>query len=806
MVSSLTAGIALLSASHLAPPFASAKLADRMRLDVAWKRGPSSNSWRRRRRAESNRARPTEDGSWRRGIYNGRDAAIETGADLLASAPASNGDGGDESGHAGVARKAKGRSSYETFASYDAMEMCSAYGEDCTGGGGHPPSEPGSGGGCPRAGPFVGLSFSVNTSNGDPKSRQLNDQFPMENIVDRGYDYVMSMDEDGWLVGGGYKKFDHSGKLPYIDSSHTELLRLSPNSFQGKSDADEVKRSHDQVYNVMDSISFAPFSIFPEYLKSEGDRESSTDRNRNGIPSRDLALIVSVVAAYDEGDSYSSYERYMDDLFDAMDAVGADPCVNHDADLRVSLAKGVKFRSSHHERRYLHEINLEVAVWQSMYPNGVPIGSEAHTSFSPNPGNENPVGYGNLYFFFDRANITKAFSPNRDLTAEEGYYATLYKAGLAEPFYESTSTIGFNYTSGDNETQEYEYNPQNWDPKIAKRDATKGRNLPPNCMQEGETFFGIPLSYAFQEQFDFEYLVDQNYTYVESFGTSQGWFVGEKPEDSVGSIVDKDAAHIPLFYTGTTNLDMGGIPLESLVTVGRSIKFDTIFIKPAFVFIDEYGSIKLQFEADAKSALGNLYNKLCQRIGISWKGQISHNGLGHYTNCAMHSAGDRAKFGCGPENGKSGGFCPQMTLAYDVRFRSNEHAAAYIETSNNYVDYWRTLYPSGVAAGISDNCPEGGCLGLFLNRYDVYEVFKPDLGGSTPGNPGVPSPEGPGLGAPPPGASPGGPGQAGSGWGDPSGSSPSKSAKRSPSKSSKSSPSSESTKRGSKKGEGSLFK
>jgi hypothetical protein len=48
----------------------------------------------------------------------------------------------------------------------------------------------------------------------------------MENIIDRDYDYVMSMDEDGWLVGGGYKTFDYGGKMPYIDSSHTELLRI----------------------------------------------------------------------------------------------------------------------------------------------------------------------------------------------------------------------------------------------------------------------------------------------------------------------------------------------------------------------------------------------------------------------------------------------------------------------------------------------------------------------------------------------------------------------------------------------------
>lgn len=32
--------------------------------------------------------------------------------------------------------------------------------------------------------------------------------------------------------------------------------------------------------------------------------------------------------------------------------------------------------------------------------------------------------------------------------------------------------------------------------------------------------------------------------------------------------------------------------------------------------------------------------------------------------------------------------------------------------------------------GSSTFCPNGGCLALFLNRLDVYEVFKPDLGGA----------------------------------------------------------------------------
>ena len=83
---------------------------------------------------------------------------------------------------------------------------------------------------------------------------------------------------------------------------------------------------------------------------------------------------------------------------------------------------------------------------------------------------------------------------------------------------------------------------------------------------EGEGFFGIPLSRAsasklqttttFQEQFDFEVLTDRNFSYVAKFGTNHGWLLGEKVDNGPASIVDKDTAHIPLFYYGTTNPDV----------------------------------------------------------------------------------------------------------------------------------------------------------------------------------------------------------------------------------------------------------
>mmetsp|Transcript_21318 Transcript_21318/g.32839 ORF Transcript_21318/g.32839 Transcript_21318/m.32839 type:complete len:983 (+) Transcript_21318:157-3105(+) len=625
------------------------------------------------------------------------------------------------------------------YQNYDAASLCATYGNDCESG--ETPSHDSGDSDCEHDGlSFIGISFSVNTANGNPYSYQLCDQFPMENIIDREYDYVMSIDEDGWLVGGGYKTFDYSGKMPYIDSSHTELVRI------GNMDPDTGGTSIDQVYTAMSSIVFDPISIYPEYLKGGGGHHSNDDGDDDCAESSDVTLVVSIADGYDDdggGSSYGGYENFLTELFTAMENVGGGPCMDDDdTDPHVSMARGVKFWSAYHKSQYMIEANTEIAVWQAMYPNGVVIGSSGSASFPPgHSGRKQYVGYGNLYFFFDRANITKAFAPARELGSTEAYYSTFLAKNDPSAFYSASYSVQSNYGSGDGGGGDCEYDPYGWKSTSAvDHDATDGWELPPSCKQEGETFFGIPLSQAsdsklqststFQNQFDFEYLTDRNYTYVGTFGTNHGWMVGEEVGNSVGSIVDKDTAHIPLFYVGTTNPNLGGLSLGNMIKVAQHIDFGKLYIKPAFVFVDDDGHAKLQFEADATSALGYLYDSLCKELGISWNYDSPSNSYGLYTKCAMHAAGDRASYGCGPDNGNQGGFCPQMILAYSPRFQSEDHAAAYLERCNSYVDYWRSLYPSGVAVGTNDFCSDGGCLGLFLNRYDLYNVFKPDLGGS----------------------------------------------------------------------------
>jgi hypothetical protein len=349
----------------------------------------------------------------------------------------------------------------------------------------------------------------------------------------------------------------------YIDSSHTELLRV------GNLDPDAGGTTIEQVYSAMSSVSFSPFSIFPEYLKGGGGGHSGDDDSSDEVQSSDVTLIVSIVETYEDDQSYSSYETFLEDLFNAMDSAGGGPCMDdHDTDPHVSMSRGVKFWSAYHSTQYAYAANLEVAVWQAMYPSGVAIGSKGYAAFPPGRGGtKQKVGYGNLYFFFDRANITKAFPPSRSLTDTESYYAELYMGSDTSDYYSSTTSISFDYSgSGDGDDSDWTWNAYSWNQMMAMHDMTDGWSLPPNCLQEGETFFGIPLSRTsgsklqtttnFQEQFDFEFLADRNGTYVSEFGTNHGWLIGEELGNAVGSIVDKDTAHIPLFYTGTTNPNM----------------------------------------------------------------------------------------------------------------------------------------------------------------------------------------------------------------------------------------------------------
>ena len=61
---------------------------------------------------------------------------------------------------------------------------------------------------------------------GHPASITHQTAFDLNDVLDRGYEFIFSTNDDGWLVGGGEPGPPVSYKLAAKDSSHVEIMRI----------------------------------------------------------------------------------------------------------------------------------------------------------------------------------------------------------------------------------------------------------------------------------------------------------------------------------------------------------------------------------------------------------------------------------------------------------------------------------------------------------------------------------------------------------------------------------------------------
>ena len=73
---------------------------------------------------------------------------------------------------------------------------------------------------------FLGLSLSRNSARGHSDSVTHQTAFDLNEVIDRDYEFLMSSNDDGWLVGGGEPGQPASYKLAAKDSAHVELMRI----------------------------------------------------------------------------------------------------------------------------------------------------------------------------------------------------------------------------------------------------------------------------------------------------------------------------------------------------------------------------------------------------------------------------------------------------------------------------------------------------------------------------------------------------------------------------------------------------
>lgn len=73
---------------------------------------------------------------------------------------------------------------------------------------------------------FVGLSLTRKSDVGNADSITHQEAFDLNDVLDRDYEFLMSSNDDGWLVGGGEPGPPTSYKLAAKDSSHVEIMRI----------------------------------------------------------------------------------------------------------------------------------------------------------------------------------------------------------------------------------------------------------------------------------------------------------------------------------------------------------------------------------------------------------------------------------------------------------------------------------------------------------------------------------------------------------------------------------------------------
>lgn len=73
---------------------------------------------------------------------------------------------------------------------------------------------------------FLGLSLAQKSARGHPDSITHQTAFDLNEVIDRDYEFLMSSNDDGHLVGGGEPGPPTTYKLSAKDSAHVEIMRI----------------------------------------------------------------------------------------------------------------------------------------------------------------------------------------------------------------------------------------------------------------------------------------------------------------------------------------------------------------------------------------------------------------------------------------------------------------------------------------------------------------------------------------------------------------------------------------------------
>lgn len=244
----------------------------------------------------------------------------------------------------------------------------------------------------------LGLSLARKSAIGHEESVNHQTVFDLNEVCDRDYEYIESLDDDGFLVGGGEPGYPLSFKIPAKDTAHVELMRI------GTFRPDWGGITEEDIIRVLYSgkVLIPQMQIMPTSVKVDDDINLMFDM----IPSvpdldkPDVSLPVNWCIRFVQNQLLEHFDF---------------PAKRCPDSFHASIAKRVKFRSPTHKTYYLGKCYNSLKKWRQEGPKplnsgGWDIDGSIIDGFI-NDRQPNEYNSG-IWLFENRHLITHFFPPN----------------------------------------------------------------------------------------------------------------------------------------------------------------------------------------------------------------------------------------------------------------------------------------------------------------------------------------------------------------------------------------------------------
>jgi hypothetical protein len=252
---------------------------------------------------------------------------------------------------------------------------------------------------------FLGLSLSRKSAYGHADSQTHQTAFDLNAVLDRDYKFIMSTNDDGWLVGGGEPGPPESYKLAAKDSGHVELMRLGTDrpEWGGLAVRDIVDAIRSRSV-LVPQIEVCPTAVvantdYPPELEIRFDMEPS-------VPTSDDILNPSIPLPLNWQLRFMHNQLFHRFEFPSRFCPGA---------FHATIVRKAEFHSELYKAAYFALCNKVVAEWRkegakpltpkTMYDDILQVRSLHRTKASD-------YYQSGIWLFSDRENITHHFEPN----------------------------------------------------------------------------------------------------------------------------------------------------------------------------------------------------------------------------------------------------------------------------------------------------------------------------------------------------------------------------------------------------------